>query len=841
MADAPQWQIDITGLSQLIFSAGAHGLKQLALAGVDPHTIGCMLMIAEYTPASQDFRTKLSKARQQQRMDRLWLHKLVEIGASTNFLADQMLKTRAGENVVALMAAVASVMDEQNCTAVLLSLFEAAKASLDNTPGILQLQNIRKCLASLASKMGFAEKALQYHHFFLSLLGKKDEGESQRSKGSPYEGLPDVKDIPKMIQLMHRLIISEDRRCVVRYTGLRGAAWMATYASYILGLRICALRADGTPVPMTSSYEEAQVIFEVSAPESAGGLYQEGDLQDLICLETAAVSINSGWRVDCSVVDFVNLHHPDLRQSQPVPFSRISTFAAIELFNEISTFSQSFDPVESHSTLYRSQYPHVKGFLSFTQAALPDIQARALHILKILGFRPPGSGYRFRPFGEVEKYSCYGHESDPHPMQESYSDAEGSDDDDNDSSPGEQSKGGFFKSFKKFGRRQREGPKKTRRTYESRRGQYVEPGSLSMGKDTELERLKYYLDDHTDPVLHRAAKWPHETFRDLLQSIAVAVHFASRLAFTDWDVNLRIMSATVMSYRELPPPRVSHNRTRPSNFEGHIREAIELCSDSIPIESVEQRLWTADWVGLDIDGIVILRNAAMPDSWASMKGAYLGFRRGRILHENQQYTKIRTDRINTQSQNLVATKRNTFTMASPTNGCPSIESRALIMPMADTIFLRLEAAPTPGSSVIGDGSLSSLFTPDYLVTAPCGHGYDPQTTPVAANYPLTQNFVEGLFFDNSVLLDDDTRPDDRQGVNVFYQLTSENQLAQWLASQWRPTSDPFQCLRIIQRDCCLQCLLRNLGRVLEELKGSTHFFPYQQYPVCIIAGKEEGS
>ncbi|RDW90059.1 uncharacterized protein DSM5745_01834 [Aspergillus mulundensis] len=840
MADAPQWQIDITGLSQLIFSAGAHGLKQLALAGVDPHTIGCMLMIAEYTPASQDFRTKLSKARQQQRMDRLWLHKLVEIGASTNFLADQMLKTRAGENVVALMAAVATVMDEQNCTAVLLSLFEAAKASLDNTPGILQLQNIRKCLASLASKMGFSEKTLQYHHFFLSLLGRKDEGESQRPKESPYEGLPDVKDMPKMIQLMHRLIISEDGRCVVRYTGLRGAAWMATYASYILGLRICAVTADGTAVPMTSSYEGAQVIFEVSAPESTGGLYQEGDLQDLISLETAPVSINSGWRVDCSVVDFVNLHHPDLRQSQPAPFSRISTFAAIELLNEISTFSQSFDPVESPATWYRSQYPHSKGFLSFTQAALPDIQARALRILKILGFRPPESGYRFRPHGEVERYSCYGHESDPMPLQESYSDAEGSDNDDDASSHSEESKGGFFKGFKKFGRRQREGPKRTRRMYESRRGQYVERGNLSMGKDTDLERLKYYLDDHTDPVLHRAAKWRRETFRDLLQSITVAVHFASRLAFTDWDVNLRIMSAMVMSYRELPPPRVSHNNSRHTNFEGHIHEAIELCSDSMPIESIEQRLWTADWMGLDIDGIVILRNAAMPDSWASMKGAYLGFRRGRILHENQQYTKIRTDRINTQSQNLVATNKKSWTTAFPMNGCPSIEPRALIMPMADTIFLRLEASATPGSSVIGDGSLSALFTPDYIVTAPCKHGYDPKKTPVAANYPLIEDFAEGLFFDDSALLDNFTRSGTQQGVSVFYQLTSENKLAQWLASQWRPASGPFQCLRIIQRDCCLQCLLGNLGRVLEELNSGTHFFPYKQYPVCIMAGKEEG-
>ncbi|KAL4740504.1 hypothetical protein BDV11DRAFT_214350 [Aspergillus similis] len=807
MAEVPQWQIDIPSLSQLVFSAGAHGLKQLALAGVEPHTIGCMLMIAEYTPASQDFRTKLNKARQQQRVDRVWLYKLVEIGACTNFIADQMLKTRAGENVLALIAAVATVMDEQSCTAVLLSLFEAAKVSLDNTPGIMQLQRIRSCLAPLAGKTGFAEKTLQYHHFFLSLLGRKDNGESQTPKGSPYEGLPEVKDMAKMIRLMHRLISLGGRQCLVRYSGLRGAAWMATYTSYILGLRLCAVRADGTPVPMTSSYEEAQVIFEVSAPESAGSLYQEGNLRDLVALDTAPVSISSGWRVDCSVVDFVSLHHSDLRQSQPVAFSRISAFAAIEVLNEISSLSLSFDPVDSDSTWYRSQHPSSMGFLSFTVAALPDIQARALRILRILGFRPPEDGYRFRPHGEVATYSCYGHESDPPPLMKSCS------------------------MFKTFGRRQSNEQEQPKNTYESQRGQYVEQDKLVMGKDTDLERLRYYLDDYTNPALHEAAKWPRQMLRELVSSITVAVHLASRLAFTDWDVNLRIMSAMTMSHRELPPPRAGQT----TNFEGHMREVIALCSDSMPVDSIEQRLWNADWVGLDIDGIVILRNAAIPEFWASMKGAYLGFRRGRILHENQQYTKIRTDRINTQSQNLLATKKRTGTTA-PINGCPSIQSRVLIMPMADTIFMRLEATPAPGTSVIGDGSLSATYAPDYLVTAPCQHGYDAESAPLAKTYPFLLGFAEGLFFDDHAL--QDIRPGNYPGVNVFYQLTSENHLAQWLALQWQPANDPFRCLRIIQKGCCLRCLLGRLGFVLEELQRSTHH-QYQRYPVCIIAGKEK--
>ncbi|KAL4917858.1 hypothetical protein BDW62DRAFT_182970, partial [Aspergillus aurantiobrunneus] len=770
MAQPPQWQIDIPGLTQLVFSAGAHGLKQLALAGVDPHTIGCMLMIAEYTPASQAFRTKLSQAREQQRQDRIWLYKLVEIGTCTNFLADQMLKTRAGENVVALMSAVATVMDDQCCTAVLLALFEAANVSLDNTPGIAQLRNIRSSLVSLAGKTGFAEKTLQYHYFFLALLNKKDGPlAAGGSKISPYEGLPDAKDIPKKIQLMHKLIRSDEQRCHVRYRGLRGAAWMATYSSFILGLGTCAVRADGTPVPMTSSYEEARVIFEIAAPESTSGLYVEGDLQDLISLEAGAVSISSGWRIDCSLVDFANLHHPDLRTSQPVAFARVSTYAAIVALNLTSALCSAYNMGASDSTWYCCKFPASPGFLSSALAALPEIQARALRILKILGFRPPEAGYRFRPRGGATTYTCYGHESDPEPIRSGSSSEEPHDADSpvqNRDKDSKSNRNRLFSPLKDLGR-QRKRPKQHHPPLESRRGQYTEQDILPRDKETIIDQLKDYLDDYTRPELFTAAaNWPRETLSDLIDTITVAVHFASRLAFTDWDTSLRTISASTMAHRQLPylPPGISA-------LDVQTKEAIAMCSDSIPIDAIEQHLWNPDWVALDIDGIVVLRNAATPSTWAGpgLSGTFLSFRRGRIIHGTQQYAKIRTDRANTLAQPPLTLNRKSHnrkphnaisTTGIPTNAWPEIQSRTrtLITPTADTLFLRFEMTLSPGEGgqdilVTGDGSLSAKFVSDYLVTIPCAHGYMPTTkttTPILARpiecHPLIRSIAAGFFF-----------------------------------------------------------------------------------------------
>lgn len=113
------WQVDIPGLSRLVMGAGAHGLKQMVLSGVDIHTIGCMLMVSELIPVSQDFRITLNARREKQRTECQWLYNLVEIGAGSSFSVDHLLKTRAGENVLALLASIVPLMSPDACSAAL--------------------------------------------------------------------------------------------------------------------------------------------------------------------------------------------------------------------------------------------------------------------------------------------------------------------------------------------------------------------------------------------------------------------------------------------------------------------------------------------------------------------------------------------------------------------------------------------------------------------------------------------------------------------------------------------------------------------------------------------------
>ncbi len=63
------WQADIPGLASLALTMGRSGLKKLAQAGVDFHTIVCFSEIAEKCPASIEYRIEISECREAQRRE----------------------------------------------------------------------------------------------------------------------------------------------------------------------------------------------------------------------------------------------------------------------------------------------------------------------------------------------------------------------------------------------------------------------------------------------------------------------------------------------------------------------------------------------------------------------------------------------------------------------------------------------------------------------------------------------------------------------------------------------------------------------------------------------------
>ncbi|MCJ1282428.1 hypothetical protein MMC26_001751 [Xylographa opegraphella] len=235
----------------------ADGLKQLATSGVHTHTLSCMLMISELTPDSKEFRRIISRERQQQRNERRWYFTRVEVGGATDFLADQLLKTRAGENVVALLAAIASTLDVTSCTEILSSLFDVAGVSLDNTPDLAEFDKMREALLPLIRRTEFKEKVGHYHYRFHSLLDTK-----RSMKINPYEAMPHAKDISTIVCMLSNLTRNPDQ--ILNYSGFTGAGWVAAYASYILGIKTCVIDSLGQTLPINSALEDAKVVIWIS-------------------------------------------------------------------------------------------------------------------------------------------------------------------------------------------------------------------------------------------------------------------------------------------------------------------------------------------------------------------------------------------------------------------------------------------------------------------------------------------------------------------------------------------------------------------------------------------------
>ena len=368
------WQVDLPGLASLVLNLGASGLKRFAEAGVDFHTILCMGEIAEKCAASNEYRRELSVCRQAQRKESQWLYKLVEIGAATNFVADELLKKRAGENVVALMSAVLPVMSESSCDNLLLKLFEACNTPLDKTPGFGQLRSIRKSLTPLARKTQFKDRAFQYHILSRQLL----DTDASTVNHTAYESIPSEETAVQVILALSKLM-QEDSGLILAYHGLRGSGWVIAYARHVLGLPVCVLRSTSKPVPISGDYQSARVLAYLFEQENKCELLSNRNVHDLFVTKSLDPSNHAGWLIDVgttNVLDsYISAADP-LRKGVSVLARSMANSYIEKLAKHFSTPGDDLGDVE------------IQGFIEYPVYCLPALRKRVTRILSLLGFDP---------------------------------------------------------------------------------------------------------------------------------------------------------------------------------------------------------------------------------------------------------------------------------------------------------------------------------------------------------------------------------------------------------------------------------------------------------------------
>jgi hypothetical protein len=297
------WQIDIPNfvglVSSLVARLGMEGLKSLQLSGVDIHTIASIIALGEVSPACIEFRNSLHVKRKKQRTQTWWIHALVEYGSGTNFVVDELLKTRAGENVLALITAVASVYEDAFGT-ILTLLYDKLKIPSHSTPSLGQLDNLRSLCVPLAREMDFKDRLVETQAWIENKFGSMGR--------PPYpameDALPEAATMADLVTTLAKIAAEwEVTKTILAYYGTKGAAWVINYSWNVLRLPVCVVDANGNPEHEISGlpYSSCAVILYPGSSGPPEILQNIQSASEVVVLQNTSDTLSSAtnWLISC--------------------------------------------------------------------------------------------------------------------------------------------------------------------------------------------------------------------------------------------------------------------------------------------------------------------------------------------------------------------------------------------------------------------------------------------------------------------------------------------------------------------------------------------------------------
>ncbi|KAI1164933.1 hypothetical protein F5B18DRAFT_218734 [Nemania serpens] len=562
------WQIDIPNLAKLVLNAGARGLKELDLAGIDMHSLGCLLFIGELAPLSVNFRKRLDICRRKQRESSRLIYRAIEIGAGTNFLVDHLLKTRAGENVLGLFASMIPILSESEYVSVCLLCYESVLVETESTPGIGQLQKLRSALQPFAAAVDINSKILQYHALFARYNADGSD---------PSSAIPNPHSMVKIIQTMRKLL-SEDQM-ILRYHGIRGAAWATAFATDLLGLRACMIvpSADGPcAMPLTSDLSNAQVILYVAESDGTVELCKLDNVEDFLDI-TSISETGIEWIINCDTVNFFTTNNPRVESESLLRLA--SEYAAAKALDMATMIAHEL----SFSVNVPQEKNHLpSGLQTFQSHLLPAVHTRCLQILDILGFSPP-------------EYHMFAIDGTGH--------TKGID----RGSPPSHELSNLSPTYWELPR--------------SSHGDSLWPREV-------VDSFQCLVTDWV--ARNKDSGFPTAAVKPLLETIKNAVLFASHMAFTDWHKSLRRISVAFFRQTAVLNGGDGGNINKDNRMR-RIQQFVTAHPAPGPL------FWS---LGQEINGLVLPRQVPLNPHLHELDGIIISYQPGHILYEGERCTEI---------------------------------------------------------------------------------------------------------------------------------------------------------------------------------------------------------
>ena len=751
------WQVDLPGLASLVLNLGASGLKRFAEAGVDFHTILCMGEIAEKCPASNEYRRELSVCRQAQRTESQWLYKLVEIGAATNFVADELLKKRAGENVVALLSAILPVMSESSCDNLLLKLFEACNAPLDKTPGFGQLRSIRKSLTPLTRKTQFKDRAFQYHILSRQLL----DTDASAVKPTANESIPSEETAVQVILALSKLV-REDSGHILAYHGLKGSGWVIAYARHVLGLPVCVLRSTSKPVPISGDYQSARVLAYLFEAENKCDILLNRNVQDFFITKSLDPSCHTGWMIDVGKTNVL-----DSYMSAADPLRKGVSVVARSMANSY---------IRKLAMGFNTGHARLPGLIKYPVYCLPALRKRVTRILSLLGFdHVDGSDLNIREWSEYIRLR------EPTP------------------------KGSQRRKDKDV-------------ITEDPAPPYLVAGPAWINSGlghTQVSGNDQHMEDSEDDSAARQDTRLDEQGIRHISFLSGIVEAACLLSFTDWDQNLRLLSTSFLgnlaSWREglvFRKPLIDI-LTR-DTLDGIARLGmIELCETTINVCIGRRKVWTPvfgdeEMLAFHYYGIIFVQNAAFHQR-LDLQSCFLHLSPGAIIADGEEKEELYTYSTRQQKfESLTDWDSQMHKEFAPVDLFPGISFSTRLELSGEKIYLQQHALVKDQiCEILSPGMISSALA-CLFVTKDCDHRYYGAIT--ATKFDEFVKLKQGLYLAGA---------EHRSPLpELWLQAVDQNAPGQWLAYHQETMYhqrevnmgfDNKADLIVLQRNCCTAC------------------------------------
>ena len=766
------WQVDLPGLASLVLNLGASGLKRFAEAGVDFHTILCMGEIAEKCPASNEYRRELSVCRRAQRKESQWLYKLVEIGAATNFVADELLKKRAGENVVALMSAILPVMSETSCDHLLLKLFEICDTPLDKTPGFGQLRAVRETLTSLTRKTQFKDRVFQYHALSKQLLS----ADVSTITSSAYESIPSEETVVQVILVLSRLV-QEDSGLILAYYGPRGAAWVIAYARHVLGLPVCVLRSTSKSVPISGDYHSARVIVHLYEGENKCELLLNRNVLDFFVTKSLNPSGHAGWSIDVRTTNVLESYIPitdPLRKGASVISSSM-----VDIYVQI--LAERFGPKRFKSTGMGLEDQRLArfGLIRYPVYCLAALRKRARRILLLLGFEPiDGSNL------QSDEWSNYI----------------------------------ILRKWKPTDFRRRNISAEELKEEDFAPHLVAGPAWIKsgLGHIQPFDTVRN-VEDSSDPSAAIQDPRLDETGTKQLTFLFRAVEAACWLAFTDWDQSFHLLSASFLENNATWDECLGFKRPLLDILARHQSDGLgfhdmtDLCAATIDICIGGRQTWTPIFspekmLAFQHAGIVFVQNAALYQA-LDLQSCFIHLLPGAIIADGERHNKIYSYSTH-EKETQIMTSSSSYTgrQYAPENLFPDISFSTRLEISGEDIILQQSALVRDHVCAMASPGSTSKALAGLYVTKACDHRYydaaESDELYINALNVVSELKKTGTSITKQGLLlaGAQNRP---STPGLWLQAVDQNAPGQWLAYQDFGTED---YITVLQRGCCITCV-----------------------------------